>query len=333
MHRIVLGICLVLTLCVFLGNPLIATAQNTGTLEESDIILTVSPEIPGAQQRVTISLESYVTDLNRAHISWQKDGKQDLLGYGKKQFSFTTGNIGQSTVVTVNIRVESGEIINRRVVVNPAEINLLWEGADSYTPPFYRGRALPGPEGTVRIIAIPQIQQNKTLLSPEDYTFTWKKQDRIIQASSGYGKNAFTFTKDYLNPSEMIEVIGQNNKTGARATGKISVQAFKPKILFYEKNSLLGIRQQQALQNGYTVGDSDKTIIALPYFISPQNNMSKELVYEWKINDRFVPTPAIKNILTLRKGTQKGVAAIEVTITSLKKLFLEEKARLSISLE
>jgi hypothetical protein len=319
-------------LFALLSVPIYTSAQIQNVVED-DIGISVVPEVPGAFEQVTITLESYVTDLNRAYMSWQKNGKQDIYGYGKKQLSFTTGNVGESTIITVSIRTVTGEVIDHRIVVNPAEINLLWEGADAYTPPFYRGRALPTTEGLVRVVALPQIRQGGALLNAENYVFTWKRQDQVIQRSSGFNKNVFVFQKDYLNPNELIEVTAESNDTGSRARAQLAVQAFKPKILFYEKNPLTGVRFQESLKNGFSVGSSDKTVVAIPYFISPKNPLSQELTYAWKVNGEETPTSSLRNTLTIRKGTRPGTATLEVTITSLKKLFLEEKARLNINLQ
>lgn len=327
-----IALSIIFTLVLF-GSFNFVHAQSIRTVEDSDIVVKLNPEVPGAQERVTITLESYVTDLNRAHISWQKNGKQDLLGYGKKQFSFTTGSIGETIIITVNIATESGEILNKRIVVNPAEIDLLWEGADSYTPPFYRGRALPSKEGLVRVVAMPQIKQGGALLDAGNYVFTWKRQDKTIQSGSGFGKNTFVFQKDYLNPSESIEVTAQNNQTGSRSQARLSLAAFQPKIMFYEKNPLLGVQFQTALANDFKVQASDKTVVAIPYFISSTNPVSGDLLYEWSINGSRIPQPGVKNVLTIRRGQQSGVALIKLQITSLNKLFLDASTQIRASLQ
>lgn len=313
--------------------PVSVSAQLANKVTDEDIILKITPEIPGAFERVTVTLDSYITDLDRAYISWQKDGKQDLIGYGKKQLSFTTGNIGESITITANIQVTSGEAIVRRVVVNPAEIGLLWEGANTYVPPFYRGRALPTSESAVRIVAIPQIRQGGKLLAADNYVFTWKRNGTVIQNASGFGKNEFVFQQDYLNPQETVEVIGQSNVTGSVAQSKLAVKTFSPQILFYEKNPLTGIRFQEAIRSGFTITGGEKTLIAIPYFISPKNIFSSELKYEWKINGLTVQTPDTKNVITVRSGAKKGVASVDLLITSLSKLFLETRSVVQLMLE
>ncbi len=308
-------------------------AQNVKKVEDADISAQVTPETPGASTQVTVTLQSYVTDLDRAYMSWQKNGKQQIYGYGKKQLSFTSGALGETTTITVSIKTVTGEIVNKRIVVNPAEVELLWEGADSYTPPFYRGRALPGPEGLVRVVALPQIHQGDSILDSSDYIFTWKRQDQILESASGFGKNAFVFQKDYLNPNETIDVLAQNNSTGSLARATLSVQAFQPQILFYEKNPLLGIQFQNALADGFKVQFSDKTIVAIPYFISPKNPTAQELSYEWSINGASIPVPATKNVLTIRRGTQSGTALIKLHITNIRKLFLDVSTQIQASLQ
>ncbi len=329
----VLGIGLLTALLIV---PVVSLAQVSGQFSyvvADDIDLTLNPEIPGAFTNTTLSLNSYVTNMDRAYITWDVDGKRILAGYGKKQFSVKTGEVGSSMSIAIKVITSGGEVINKSVKISPSEAELLWEGADSYTPPFYKGRALPSPEGIVRVVAMPQIYGGDTLLDANDYIFKWKKEDKVMQEGSGYGKNAFLYRNSYLNPNgEKIEVTSQNNKTGAIGKNKVTIPVFVPKILFYEKNGLEGIRFQETLKDGFKIKSNDVTIVALPYFTSPKNPVDRDLSYEWKINNLIIPTPAEKNTLTIRKGQQSGVSTIGVAIKSFSKLFLEANASLSVDL-
>ena len=55
------------------------------------VSLSVSPEHPNPNQKVTIKALSFQVNLDNTIISWSVDGVVKLSGMGKKEFSFTTG--------------------------------------------------------------------------------------------------------------------------------------------------------------------------------------------------------------------------------------------------
>ena len=56
-------------------------------------------------------------------------------------FTFTAGSLGKTQKVTVNGVENDGTSITQSISVMPASIDLIWQ-AHSYTPPFYKGKAL-----------------------------------------------------------------------------------------------------------------------------------------------------------------------------------------------
>lgn len=310
-----------------------STPEEAAQINTDDIALISDPEIPGAYQDVNLSLNSYLTDLNRAVITWKVNGKIALAGYGKIKFTFTTGGIGEKMTVSVNMIVTSGESITKTIVVNPSEINLVWEGADSYTPPFYRGRALPTSEGAIRVLAIPQIGSTSGITDTNNYVFRWKKDDTLLSNDSGYGKSALVYQQDYLNTTETIEVAGQNNATGEVATGTITVGLYQPKVLMYTRDPILGVDWDHEVGNFINVSTNDTTLIAIPYFFSPFNPLANDLRYIWNINGDTVDTPSIKNVLTIKSGSSKGISNLKLTIENTLKLFLDGEKQLSINLK
>lgn len=319
------------------GFPTYTNAQTSiedaARININDIDVSPTPEVPGAFEKVTFKVQSYLTDVNRAFIIWKLDGKIALSGTGAKQFSITTGDVGQKTIVDFEMLLVTGEVIKKKFIVNPAEINVVWEGADAYTPPFYRGRALPSSEGFIRILAIPQIQGAAGLGNIDNYVFTWKRNDKILQNGSGYNKSALIVQQDYLNEEDIIEVTGQDNDTGARANGKLSLSVFPGKILLYDRDPIYGIDWAHELGGSLDVSNADKTILAVPYFFSPKNPLSNSLKYTWSINDATISTPAIKNMLTIKSGQSKGIAAVKLKIEATMKLFLEAQRNIVINLK
>ncbi len=309
-----------------------STPQEAAQINLQDISFSASPEVPGAFQDVTITVNSYLTDVNRAFFVWKKDGKTELSATGADVFTFTTGDIGQKTTIDIAMALSSGETLQKRMVFNPSESNLIWEGADSYTPPFYRGRALPTSEGYIRVVAIPQINSSGTTANINNYVFRWVRNDLVETESSGFNKSALIFQQSYLNEQEQIEVTSQDNTSGATARGTVIVPVFKPKILLYARDPINGIDWAHELGAAYDVSDAEKTILAIPYFFSPDNPLSNQLKYIWSINDDAIPTPSISNMLTLKSGASKGISKLTVRVENVIKLFLEAEKNITINL-
>ncbi len=318
-------------------SPIIALAQSSpeqaAQINDNDISFSANPEVPGPFQEVTITAESYLTNVSRAYFIWKIDGKTVLSQTGAYKFTFTTKGIGERTTVTLMMLLASGETLQKNFVFNPSEINIVWEGADSYTPPFYKGRALPSSEGVIRVLAIPQINNGAGTLDITKYVFRWKKNDNVLSNNSGYNKSILLFAQDYLNPSEKIEVIGQDNSSGSTAIGTATVNVFKPKILMYNRDPINGIDWNHELGTNYDVTTAEKTILAIPYFFSPANPLSSQLAYSWTINGSDVQTPVTANMLTLKSGETKGISNLKLRIENISKLFLDAEKSITINLK
>lgn len=327
----------ILFVLVFLGSIaafFLYTAQAQYEITEDDVSLNIDPEIPGPRQNVTIKLVSYITDMNTAFVIWKVNGKTELSGIGKKQLQITSGEIGELTTIDISIRPESGELLQKQLIIRPAEIDILWEGIDGYTPPFYRGRSLPVSEGIIRVLAIPQIKDASGIVDTSNFTFQWKRNNKVLGNSSGYGKNSLTITQSYLNEVEDLEINAKSVGLNYLAQKRFEVPVYKPKVLFYEKDPLLGIKYNQALGSSINLSSGEKTIIAEPYFFGPFYALSDEIEYKWKINSESVETPKIRNVLTIKKtDNQKGVASIELEVKQLLRLFLDGKTRIDVNLQ
>lgn len=326
LHTSITTSLLLLILCVSFFNPQLARAA----LIQTDVAVESIPDIPGPHQNVSLSLISYATDLNRAQINWFQNGSLKLGGFGEKKFSFETGGVGEITTIEIEITVE-GSTLSKRLVIIPADVDLLWEATNTYAPPFYKGKILPSSEGVIKVIALPHFKKGTGEVDPGAVVYNWKRNYHSQQDASGYAKNVFTFKQSYLNPIEYITVTGIDNASGSQVKKTLPVSVFSPKILFYEKDPLLGVQYQQAVRE-VTLSGSEKTLIAEPYFFSPANIYSSDLRFNWKINGSTVATPKERNMLTLKSGGS-GVSNISLEIKNLKKFFVFHTGILKINLQ
>lgn len=320
---------ILLVLCVLYVRN-ISMAANEINPQEGDVAAEIIPENPQPYQDVTITLKSYATDLNKAMIQWQSGANIVLSGYGKTSYSFKTLGPNTITVLDVTINIPGSiERITKRIAINPTEVELVWEGVDSYVPPFYRGKSFPSAEGLIKVVAIPNsstIKQGKGAI-----TYTWKAGDNTVLGASGYSKDAYVFKNSELNDIERVTVTAESIDGRYNAKNTIEIPITKPKILFYKKSPTEGILYNQALTNEAFISEDEVTIVAVPYFLALKGNESV-FTYSWKINGNEIATPSKKTELTIRPASRDGYATIDVVFENFNTLYQKVVGKLKLNL-
>lgn len=308
-------------------------AQVSSAINQNDITVKVNPQIPGPNEDTTITLSSFIINLDKSDVQWIVDGKSVRSGTGDKSFMVTTGGVGSTITVVAIIKTPNTPTITKQVILRPAEIDILWEAIDSYVPPFYRGKTMPASESRIKVAAIPNMK-NATggALKSTDLVYTWKRNFSTIQANSGFAKNSFTFTNSYLNPKEDISVIVSGVSNNTTADASITITPVAPKILFYEQSPLYGTRYQTALTQAFTMNTNETGLVAEPYYFSSKNISNPDLTYAWTVNNSKVTSPYPKNILPVQKGTTGGSAKVNLSIESMSKLFQTASRTLYVNL-
>ena len=322
---------LFITLACLVGVSF-AHAQVTA----DDIGVDVSPEQPSAYTNVTVKLSSYSINIGTAQISWTLNGKVVLAGVGKTTYQFTTREIGSEDTLIASITPFGGFPIEKKIVIHPMGMDLLWQAVDSIVPPLYRGKALPATDAKIKVVAMPEIRSSKTqVYGQNELMYTWKQNYSLTgDGSSGYGKSAFTFDSSYLDDGEHIDVDANTRDGRLGATAGIDVGTQNPTILWYALSPLYGPLFEKALVNGYEVTGTEQTLLAEPYFFSSQGTNNQALVYNWTINGDSADTQSIPNVLSLHRDTDSsGEALIALSMRNAKKLFQTAKASLTLSLK
>ncbi len=298
----------------------IVNAQLSPSLDGSDVPLpeqvkeikqqldvVVSPETPRPSDDVTISVETYGgLDLNSTNIQWLINGKQQLRGAGEKKFTFNVGNSGVSNVV-LNIFPKNQPQIVRTFTFNPSNIDLLWE-AETYTPPFYRGKALFSPESSVTMVAIPNFVNGNSRVSDSNVVYKWSLDREVQGDNSGYGKNYFKYTADIIPLDRTIDIeaypSGQESRKGV---GSVDLSTKKSFALFYEDNPTNGIMFNYSLGGQINLGSrNDSKISVFPYNFSTINK-DLGLEYTWYVNSEKIDIPNNTNTVTIKKNTIEKV--------------------------
>ncbi len=331
MFKKVLVSLIVLIFCFSIST--ISHAQTT--IEPDDLFFTINPEDPEPGQLVRVALNSYVFSVDELYIEWLENSKIKLAGLGQKNFQFSAGNVGETKLITLTVREKPGGdvIFRKNIVSKPAGLDILWQAVDSYTPPFYKGKALPTNEGIVKIIALPDFQVGTKTVTPKNVIYNWKRNFQPVTQASGYGRSSISIKQSFLLDKETIGVTANEPTEGATAKGTLIVKPYNPKIIFYKKDPLLGVDFNNGIDTSTQLSKNDTTVLAIPYFVSPRNVLDPDLEYIWKLNNKEITTPRVKNQLVLRGSSEPGIASLELTVESAKKLFLTVKKTITLNLQ
>jgi len=265
--------------------PQLAVAQsdfNVNRIEQSISFKTV-PKSPKAFEEVSITVASSAFDLNGATITWSVDGERVSAERGKKTLSFTTGALGSESRVSVEVASLTGEIIRRDLFFTPSDVALLWE-ADTYTPPFYNGKALFSNQSGLTIVAVPEfVMRDGRRLDANTLIYTWKEDGKIRGSLSGYGQRTFRVTGSVLGRRIKISVFVTTQDGRMQAEEVITVTPSEPVVAIYENSPLYGVLYNKALGGTFSMGDKETSFSAVPYFFS-RGLQEQDLEFNWSVN-------------------------------------------------
>lgn len=319
--------------------PIEAQAQSDGSnlsipgqvpdIQEQ-ISVDVSPTIPKPGEEVTITIEAYGTDLNRANIVWQYNGATKLKGTGEKVFKFNVGKVGSRNAVNLTINPVNGPAITKTFSFTPAEIDLLWE-ASTYTPPFYKGKALFTPQSSVKLVALPNMIAGGSPVPASKTVYKWKIDQEVQGDKSGYGKNTFQYDSSVILRPHSITAEGYSSADpSVSGASKVTFDATDPEALIYEDHPLYGLLFNQALSNQFELTDQEKKLAAYPYFFSTLSK-NNGLSYKWTINDNIITAPATQNTMRFQKTSQdSGTGDVRVVINNSDKFLQQASQRIFI---
>lgn len=192
--------------------------------------------------------------------------------------------------------------------------DLLWE-TNTYTPPWYSGKALPVLQAQVKVAAVPYSMTSGVAISPSKLVYDWFLNYKKNINASGPGKRFFVFKiNDYDDQVVNLKVSNQSGEPLFEKTITLSADRIEPKILFYEENILEGPRCSSAMPNDFQMSGRDLVIRAEPFFFSKSN--LEGLVYEWRMNGEQIEPEQFMNILSLRTGEESGRASISLGVSN-----------------
>jgi hypothetical protein len=289
------------------------SAIGLGGFDANDISVEITPDPPSPGDTISIRIDSSATELNNHLISWFVNKKEVSSGQGKKTLRTTLGKEGQETEILIVIRLREGGVVEKKITLNPSNLELIWE-AETYTPPFFKGKALFTREARVKVIAIPHILRNGSEVSADNLVYKWTKNGEVLGDINGYGKSFITIQGTIIGRDLEIEVEATDSITGNTAYGSTIIRTQDPTVLLYKKDPLYGLISQKALTGKEILQGKEIELIASPYFFSVQNPY--ELSYIWRINGQNLndndnsPTKIFRKV-----GDVFGVSDITVDVS------------------
>ncbi len=319
-----------LILLVISVSPLYINAESL-QVTSADINIETIPENPAPYSDVTINITSYATDLNKALITWKSGNDTLLSGIGRTKYVFKTGapNINTAFQISITPAGTFGSV-DKSFIIQPSEVEMLWQAIDSYTPPFYKGRSFPSTEGYIRVVAMPNTA-GVANINNKNMAYYWKINYNSDQDASGYGKDSFTYKNSYLNDIDHVGVAVSTTNGSYTGTGTVDIPMSKPEIIFYKKSPTEGINYNEAISNTVDMTEDEMTLVAEPYFLNNIIN-TNDLVYKWQINNKDINTPRNPYELTIRPESRGGYANINISINSISKLFQSVSKSIKINL-
>ncbi|MEY4440574.1 MAG: hypothetical protein RLY49_200 [Candidatus Parcubacteria bacterium] len=292
--------------------------SNTGlpTGIDEQISVDQTPRVPKPGEIVEIRITSYMTDLNKAKITWTQDGKVLVSQTGATVNQVQAPTSGKSTQIVITIEKEKGGTITKTITLNPADVDLLYE-AQTYSPPFFKGKSLFTSESVISFIAVPNfVTSAGAQIAAENLIYTWSINGTVQQAISGYGKNTFT-TKGSLieRPMKVSVEVSAINST-LKASQELTIKSTKPEVVIYENNPLLGIVYEHAVRGNFLLKRAQVDFEAIPYSFATLGKNSTDLTYAWSINGTKVTSKnPTENYLVLQNTENKdGTAVINVNV-------------------
>ncbi len=303
--------------------------QEAHKVTENLTTLTVTPEVPRAYEEATIRVTNYSTNLAEDRITWTVNGSVVQDQIGGTSITIPMRGIGEETRVVVSVMSRKlGEFFSKELLVNPGDVAILWE-ANTYTPPFYKGKPLPSYKSTVKLIPFPTLVSKGKNISPDQLLYEWKRNYRNVEALSGFGKRSASFETGGGLQEERLKLLVRDPNSGAQTEREVTIAITEPKLLLYAGSPLFGFRYEEALGKSFLLSNEETTIKGEPYFASKEELEDGSAPLKWSQNGKSIPS--LNQSVTLHKPTTGGSSRIDASIDNPKRILQSAKSSITIT--
>lgn len=169
-------------------------------------------------------------------------------------------------------------------------LNLDWQVLNSYTPPFYEGKALPGEQAVIKVLATIELKTPAGTFDSSKFFYSWKINDYYSHTYSKTGGNLLIFPLDILTNDNVVnlKVYDNNQLTNLLAEKTIHIYPQKSKAILYKNRGNTLLTYANAINKRYTSYQIDPyesfQIVAIPYYFTVNNPNDANLDYTWTFN-------------------------------------------------
>ncbi len=298
-----------LMLCAF---SLTTHAQIPSSID--GVTVNINPENPSPGQNVSISIESYNTDLSSATMIWSVGGKVYSQGLGIKSISIPAPKLGLTLIINVLIKTSEGRSVQKTVSIKSGSVDMIWE-ARGYVPAFFKGKSPFVYQNSLHIVAIPHLSSDGTKeINPGTLIYKWKINGKNIDGASGYGKQSVDIEGGDIPKQLEINVLVNTKDEQQSTVATIILDPTEPSLSFYEEDPLYGIFFNKALFGRVVLKNSEMKVISIPFGF----NFNNQISYVWSINNIEKSDLSKNKSITIRtKGDQEGSSNINLDIRNL----------------
>lgn len=321
---------ILLTLAIFVSLFTVIGISYAQNPSLDSVSLSTSPQFVAPGEEVTVSVTSRLINLNSSEIVWTKNGRIIASGTGLDEVTTTAGSVGEDTTVKMETQAPGGGFISEEVTITPADVDLVWEAVNSYTPPLYKGKALHPGWGDVRVTAIPHIKnENGDRYGKNELVYTWTYNGLVYGNDSGRGENSFTIEAVPRDGNRVTVEI--ETPEGERVVYKsITIPNSQPEVIMYKGDRLQGTLFSQAVIDDFVLEDSEIQLSAYPYFYLTDSAIRQNLVYDWSMNGESVNPAEDENMIRLRQRDNiSGRANISLEIKDEARIFPDDSTSAS----
>ncbi|MDP3772082.1 MAG: hypothetical protein Q8Q94_01745 [bacterium] len=285
-----------------------------GTSAHAQIIptalsITATPRAPAPGEAVRVRAATPSISKDGLIFSWTIDGRAraDLSGLGADTIQLTAGALGSTLRVGVSVRQGVKSIGSTSLIIPVSRLSLTWF-AETYTPRWYKGKALPVEQSVVTITAIPEVIINGQRIAPENLIYHWSYDDQD-NIEEGRGKRTFRIrTRDFPQSSHDIRLVVEDMSHTLYQEGRLFILTTEPQGEIYALTPMGGVAANTTLQNFYAPTRGSYDFVFEPFFFPITTR--GELNYQWSLNNTLlVGAPENPYFLTIDGTQQQGTQA------------------------
>jgi hypothetical protein len=293
-----------------------------------DASVSLTPANPAPYDKVILTLSSYSFDVNTSVITWKNGTKTLDTGMGHKTLTVSAGDAGQILPISYKAETADGSFVEGTINISPQSVDLIYTTNESYTPPFYEGRTLPGEGSVVQVLALPTISEGGVRLPASSLSYSWYVDDEYLDNASGAGKNTATILLDSLSDSTEVRVLVRSPR-GNTAEKTISIYPHDVLPALYAYDDVLGTDFTKLFTRRLEI-DQDITLSLEPYYLSSKKTLASSATYDWYL-DGLPVTPLEKTLLVLKpKDNAYGARTLSVVVGNTLRTLQEAKNEIEI---